>query len=77
MNTPENELLWLLAVLIVISSISMIIFINLMFSIKMQRENILFLFLDIPQQHVGRLYGKCEKFMKSYVSMRELMTRNE
>jgi len=37
----------------------------------------LFLFLDIPQQHVARLYIKCEKFVKNYISMGDLIAKNE
>jgi hypothetical protein len=67
----------LLAVLLVVSVFSMGNFILLMFSIKMQRENILFLFLDIQKKHLEKLYKKCEKFVKGYISMRDLMTKNE
>jgi hypothetical protein len=49
MSSAEIELLVLLIILIVVSTVSMVTFIMTMFKIKMQRENILFLFLDIPQ----------------------------
>jgi len=52
-------------------------FIFLMFDIKTQRENILFLFLDIPTYHVEILYRKCDKFLKQYVSVEELRNKNE
>ena len=77
MASTEIELLVLLIILLVVSTFSMISFITKMFSIKMQRENILFLFLDIPSVHVDKLYKKCEKFLKTYVSMRDLMTKND
>jgi hypothetical protein len=48
MNSPEVDILILMGVLIVVSTYSMVSLINLMFAIKMKRENILFLFLDIP-----------------------------
>lgn len=35
------------------------------------------MFLDIQKKHLERLYKKCEKFVKGYVSMRDLMTKNE
>lgn len=77
MNSPEVELLCLLAVLILVTSVSMFNFIVLMLNIKMERENILFLFLDIQQDHVEKLYRNTEKFLKNYVSMRDLMNSNQ
>jgi hypothetical protein len=62
MDTLEIELLILLIVITVVTVFSMANFIYLMFALKMQRENILFLFLDIPYEHVEKLYKKCEKF---------------
>lgn len=50
----------------------MIKFITLMFNIKTKRENILFLFLDIPTHHLDVLYKKCDRFLKNYVSIEEL-----
>lgn len=52
-------------------------FISLMFEIKTKRENILFLFLDIPVNHVEVLYKKCDRFLKNYVSIQELKNKNE
>lgn len=54
----------------------MIKFIFLMFDIKTQRENVLFLFLDIPAFHVENLYKKCDKFLKTYISFDELKNKN-
>lgn len=77
MATPEVELIVLIVILLLMQTLAMSNFILTMFSIKMKRENILFLFLDIPQEHVEKLYKKCDKFLKSYVSMRDLMNKNE
>lgn len=76
MNSPEIELIVLLSILVLVSTLSMLNFIVMMLDIKMQKENILFLFLDIQQDHVEKLWRKCEKFLKNYVSMRDLMNKN-
>lgn len=44
----------------------MIKFITLMLEIKADRENVIFLFLEIPQKDVINLSKKVDKFIKFY-----------
>ena len=46
-------------------------------SIKEQREGVLFLFLDIPTDQVKNLHRNCDKFLQNYVSIKELISKNE
>ena len=48
MNQFDVNLLITLGILILVTTLAMTKFITLMLSVKMDRENILFLFLDIP-----------------------------
>lgn len=64
-------------VLVLLSTLSMMLCILLMVFIKDQRENILFLFLDIPVNHINHLYRHCDSFLKKYVSIYELIKKNE
>ncbi|CAD8156622.1 unnamed protein product [Paramecium pentaurelia] len=77
MNQYDVNLLITLGILILVTSLAMTKFITLMLSIKMDRENILFLFLDIPQKHISILYKKVEYFIKNYISIEELKRKNE
>ncbi|CAD8148889.1 unnamed protein product [Paramecium pentaurelia] len=77
MDNPQVDLLILLSASIFVSVMAMIKFIFLMFAIKTQRENILFLFLDIPTYHLDVLYKKCDRFLKNYVSIEELQNKQE
>ncbi|KAL4452980.1 hypothetical protein ABPG73_000906 [Tetrahymena malaccensis] len=77
LNSPQYELIAAFFVLGSIGILNMILFIYFMICLKDQRENILFLFLDIPIKHINFLYKNCDLFLKKYVSMQELINRNE
>ncbi|EAR82219.2 PAS domain S-box protein (macronuclear) [Tetrahymena thermophila SB210] len=77
LNSPQYELIAAFFVLGTIGILNMILFIYFMISLKDQRENILFLFLDIPIKHINFLYKNCDSFLKKYVSIQELINRNE
>lgn len=77
LGSTQTELIVALIVLIVLSMFSMVLSILLMVYIKDSRENILFLFLDIPMNHIDYLYRHCDSFLKKYVSMQELIKKNE
>ncbi|EGR33143.1 PAS domain S-box family protein [Ichthyophthirius multifiliis] len=74
-NQLEIELILALVIIIIITLFAIFFFIFLTLIIKSQRESILFLFLDIPQKHVFYLYKHCEKFLDSYISIKELMSK--
>ncbi|KAL4460691.1 hypothetical protein ABPG72_017167 [Tetrahymena utriculariae] len=76
-NSPQYELMAAFFVLGTIGILNMILYIYFMISLKDQRENILFLFLDIPIKHINFLYKNCDSFLKKYVSIQELINRNE
>ncbi|EGR30163.1 PAS domain S-box family protein [Ichthyophthirius multifiliis] len=61
----------------IISIISVIFITSMTLLIKDQKENILFLFLDIPLKHVDYLYQHCDGFLKNYTSIKELIQKNE
>jgi len=60
-----------------VCSTTMFILMMLAIFIKDQRENILFLFLDIPIKHIEYLYRNCDQFLKKFVSIQELIKKNE
>lgn len=65
----ETDLiLILLFAVLLFTSISAVLFFScLIIYITTEKDQILFLFLDINQNYVNLLYGKCEKFLSSYV----------
>ncbi|CAD8148074.1 unnamed protein product [Paramecium pentaurelia] len=63
---PDLNLLISLLVLFIGTTIGMIKFITLMLEIKIDRENVIFLFLEIPQNDVQNLSRKVDKFLKFY-----------
>lgn len=60
-------LIILFAVLLFTSIVAVLFFSCLIIYITTEKDQILFLFLDINQNYVNLLYGKCEKFQSSYV----------
>lgn len=71
MDQNDFNLLLSLGILVLISVMAMSKFIVLMLNIKVDRENILFLFLDIPQTNVVDLLKKVDKYLKGYVSIQD------
>lgn len=62
---------WIIVVLFIINFVCSLIFLLafscILINIKNEKDTILFLFLDIKQSYVNLFYGKCEKFLSSYV----------
>ena len=77
LNSSEVGQYVILAILSVITVIATVIFIVMVVNIKEQRESILFLFLDIPTDQVKNLHRNCDKFLQNYVSVKELIEKNE
>ncbi|EGR29894.1 PAS domain S-box family protein [Ichthyophthirius multifiliis] len=73
----EIELILTLIVTLIICIFAVIVFIIITILIKNQRESILFLFLDIPQKHIYYLHKHCDKFLSSYISIREQMQKSQ
>ncbi|EGR30840.1 PAS domain S-box family protein [Ichthyophthirius multifiliis] len=78
-NIQKNEIELILSLLVtfIVCFLAISLFILITIAIKNQRESILFLFLDIPQKHVYYLYKHCDKFLQTYVSIRQQLQKSE
>ncbi|CAD8062066.1 unnamed protein product [Paramecium sonneborni] len=60
---------------LIISTFIIIRVIMFMIQVKQQRENIMFLFLAIPDEHLSNFQKNCEQFLKQFVSIKELIAQ--
>ncbi len=61
---------WLLTVLV------LLFVVYKMHVLNWEKENILFLFLEIPPEHTSQLSILCEQFLANYVSINHLIEQN-
>ncbi|KAL4452981.1 hypothetical protein ABPG73_000907 [Tetrahymena malaccensis] len=77
LDSIDYSLIISIVILAVLSTASTTSLIFLMVYIKNEREEILFLFLDIPLKHINYLYRNCDSFLKKFISIQEMIQRSE
>ncbi|EAR82220.2 PAS domain S-box protein (macronuclear) [Tetrahymena thermophila SB210] len=77
LDSIDYSLIISIVILTVLSTASTTSLIFLMVYIKDERENILFLFLDIPLKHINYLYRNCDSFLKKFTSIQEMIQKSE